>query len=109
MRTCQEPDSISHKLPLKNRGSALERSAGSGSGARPAADPTRGSGTMRTERRSFESDRTSTSLRALADYELRAVSTANRKSAAAASEAFGVPAFDHHRDLIAHPGPRGAI
>jgi predicted dehydrogenase len=43
-------------------------------------------------------------LRALPDYELRAVSTSNAKSAEAAANAFGVPAFDNHNDLIAYPG-----
>lgn len=41
---------------------------------------------------------------ALPDYELRAVSTSRPESAKAAAEAFGVPAFDNHQDLIAHPG-----
>jgi predicted dehydrogenase len=40
----------------------------------------------------------------LPDYELRAVSTSRRESAEAAAAAFGVPAFDNHRDLIAFPG-----
>lgn len=43
-------------------------------------------------------------LRVLPDYELRAVSTSNKKSAAAAAEALGVEAFDNHEALIAHPG-----
>jgi len=43
-------------------------------------------------------------LRALPDFELRAVSTSRRDSADAAAKAFGVPAFDNHRDLINHPG-----
>jgi predicted dehydrogenase len=43
-------------------------------------------------------------IRALADYELRAVSTSQPASARAAAEAFGVPGFDDHHALIAHPG-----
>lgn len=43
-------------------------------------------------------------IRTLPDYELRAVSTSRADSARAASEAFGVPGFDNHRELIAHPG-----
>jgi predicted dehydrogenase len=44
-------------------------------------------------------------LKALPDYELRAVSTSRRESAEAVSKAFGVAAsFDNHRDLIDHPG-----
>jgi predicted dehydrogenase len=43
-------------------------------------------------------------IKALADYELRAVSTSRPDSARAAAEAFGVAAFDNHHELIAHPG-----
>jgi predicted dehydrogenase len=44
-------------------------------------------------------------LKALLEYELRAVSTSRRESAEAASKAFGVAAtFDNHHDLIADPG-----
>ena len=42
-------------------------------------------------------------LRALPDYRLAAVSTSRRESAEAASRTFGVPAFDNHEALIAHP------
>ncbi|MBP2706366.1 Gfo/Idh/MocA family oxidoreductase [Microbispora sp. RL4-1S] len=43
-------------------------------------------------------------LKALPDYELRAISTSRRESAERAAAEFGVPAaFDDHRDLIAHP------
>ncbi|MEE1667972.1 Gfo/Idh/MocA family oxidoreductase [Streptomyces sp. WAC07094] len=43
-------------------------------------------------------------IRALPDYELRAISTTRRASADAAAQEFGVPSgFDDHRDLIAHP------
>ncbi|MER6082998.1 Gfo/Idh/MocA family oxidoreductase [Streptomyces sp. NPDC001833] len=41
-------------------------------------------------------------LKALPDYELRAISTTRRESAEAAAEKFGVPAaYDNHHDLIA--------
>ena len=44
-------------------------------------------------------------LKALPDYELRAISTNRRDSAEAAAKAFGVAAtFDNHIDLIADPG-----
>jgi predicted dehydrogenase len=44
-------------------------------------------------------------LKALPDYELRAISTSRRESADEAAMAFGVEAsFDNHHDLIAHPG-----
>jgi predicted dehydrogenase len=43
-------------------------------------------------------------LRALPDYELRAVSTSQRSSAEAAARDLGVAAFDNHAALIAHPG-----
>ncbi|MDX3074139.1 Gfo/Idh/MocA family protein [Streptomyces sp. NPDC088354] len=44
-------------------------------------------------------------LAAHPDFELRAVSTSRRASAEAAAEEFGVEAaFDHHTDLLAHPG-----
>jgi predicted dehydrogenase len=43
-------------------------------------------------------------LRALPGYELRAVSTSRRESAAAAESAYGVPAYDNAFRLIAHPG-----
>jgi predicted dehydrogenase len=44
-------------------------------------------------------------LKALPDYELRAISTSRRESAGAAAEAFGVEAaFGNPRELIAHPG-----
>ncbi|ADV80856.1 Gfo/Idh/MocA family protein [Terriglobus saanensis] len=42
-------------------------------------------------------------LRALPQYELRAVSTSRRDSAEAAREAFQVSAYDNHRDLIHDP------
>ncbi|MFS4092256.1 Gfo/Idh/MocA family protein [Streptomyces sp. AF1A] len=43
-------------------------------------------------------------LKALPDYELRAVSTTRRASADAAARAFDVPAgYDDHRELIARP------
>jgi predicted dehydrogenase len=43
-------------------------------------------------------------LRALPDFELRAISTSRRESADLAAKAFGVrAAYDDHRDLIAHP------
>ncbi|MEV4539889.1 Gfo/Idh/MocA family oxidoreductase [Asanoa sp. NPDC049518] len=38
------------------------------------------------------------------DFELRAVSTTRASSASAAGTAYGVPGYDNHRDLIAHPG-----
>jgi predicted dehydrogenase len=44
-------------------------------------------------------------LKALPEYELRAISTNRRESAEAAGKAFGVAAtFDNHFGLIAHPG-----
>jgi predicted dehydrogenase len=43
-------------------------------------------------------------IRALREYELRAVSTTSRKSAEAASAAFGLDAFDNYEDLVRHPG-----
>ncbi|MFJ7019053.1 Gfo/Idh/MocA family protein [Streptomyces sp. NPDC101117] len=44
-------------------------------------------------------------LQALPGFELRAVSTSRRESAAAAAQEFGVAAaFDHHAALLAHPG-----
>lgn len=43
-------------------------------------------------------------IQALPDYELRAVSTSNRRSAEAAAAAFGVPAFDSYQELVACPG-----
>ncbi|MFD8035414.1 Gfo/Idh/MocA family protein [Streptomyces sp. NPDC059717] len=44
-------------------------------------------------------------LKALPDFELRAISTSRRESAEAAAAAFGVEAaFDNHADLLAHPG-----
>ncbi|MEU8717939.1 Gfo/Idh/MocA family oxidoreductase [Streptomyces sp. NPDC048663] len=44
-------------------------------------------------------------LKALPDFELRAVSTSRQESADAAAAAFGVEAaFDNHAELIAHPG-----
>jgi predicted dehydrogenase len=43
-------------------------------------------------------------LAASPDFELRAVSTSRRSSAQAASLQHGVPAYDHHQELIAHPG-----
>lgn len=43
-------------------------------------------------------------LRAVPGYELRAVSTSRRDSAAAAESAYGVPAYDNAYQLIAHPG-----
>lgn len=43
-------------------------------------------------------------IRALPDFELRAVSTSNRASASAAAEALGTPAFDNPEALIVHPG-----
>ncbi|MET7439588.1 Gfo/Idh/MocA family protein [Streptomyces sp. NPDC005496] len=44
-------------------------------------------------------------LKALPDYELRAVSTSRRESAQAAAQEFGVQgAYDNHADLLAHPG-----
>ncbi|MEU2786947.1 MULTISPECIES: Gfo/Idh/MocA family oxidoreductase [unclassified Streptomyces] len=44
-------------------------------------------------------------LKALPDYELRAVSTSRLESAQAAAKEFGVQgAYDHHADLLAHPG-----
>jgi len=42
-------------------------------------------------------------IRALEAYELRAVSTSNAESAAAAALAYGVPAFDGNGELISHP------
>ncbi|MET0404985.1 MAG: Gfo/Idh/MocA family oxidoreductase [Cystobacter sp.] len=43
-------------------------------------------------------------LRALADYELRALSTSRKESAQEASRVFGVPlAFDNHQALVEHP------
>ncbi|HTB15493.1 MAG TPA: Gfo/Idh/MocA family oxidoreductase [Bryobacteraceae bacterium] len=42
-------------------------------------------------------------LRALQEYRLVTVSTSRRESAEAASRKFGVPAFDNHSQLIAHP------
>ena len=43
-------------------------------------------------------------LKALPDYELRAISTSRRASAEVAAKEFDVPAaFDNHADLIAHP------
>ncbi|GAA4573247.1 Gfo/Idh/MocA family protein [Planotetraspora kaengkrachanensis] len=43
-------------------------------------------------------------LKALSDYELRAISTSRRESAELAAKEFDVPvAYDDHRDLIAHP------
>ena len=42
-------------------------------------------------------------LQVLPDYRLVAVSTSRRESAEAASRTFGVPAFDSHEALIAHP------
>lgn len=38
------------------------------------------------------------------DFELRAVSTSRRSSADAAAARYGVPGYDNHRDLLAHPG-----
>ncbi|MGW0083124.1 Gfo/Idh/MocA family protein [Streptomyces sp. NPDC003393] len=44
-------------------------------------------------------------LKALRDFELRAVSTSRRESADAAAQEFGVEAaFDNHAALLAHPG-----
>jgi predicted dehydrogenase len=43
-------------------------------------------------------------LKALTEYKLVAVSTSRRESAEAASREFGIPAFDNHEELIAHPG-----
>ncbi|SDN26804.1 Gfo/Idh/MocA family protein [Streptomyces wuyuanensis] len=44
-------------------------------------------------------------LKAVPDFELRAVSTSRRESAEAARREFGVEAaFDHHAALLAHPG-----
>lgn len=44
-------------------------------------------------------------LKALPDFELRAVSTSRQESANAAGKEFGVEAaFDNHADLLAHPG-----
>jgi predicted dehydrogenase len=43
-------------------------------------------------------------IRALREYELRAVSTNSRQSADAASAAFGVDSFDNYEDLVRHPG-----
>jgi len=43
-------------------------------------------------------------IQALPDFELAAVSTSRAETARMAGEAFGVPAFDHHAGLIAHPG-----
>lgn len=44
-------------------------------------------------------------IRALPDFELRALSTSRRKSAEAASKEFGVEAaFDNHADLLRSPG-----
>jgi predicted dehydrogenase len=43
-------------------------------------------------------------IQALPEYELRAVSTSQRRSAEAAAKAFGVAAFDNAKDLLAHPG-----
>ncbi|MEV4754514.1 Gfo/Idh/MocA family oxidoreductase [Micromonospora sp. NPDC049559] len=37
-------------------------------------------------------------------FELRAVSTSRRASAQAAAAKYGVPGYDNHRDLLAHPG-----
>lgn len=42
-------------------------------------------------------------LQARPDYRLVAVSTSRRESAGAASRTFGVPAFENHEALIAHP------
>jgi predicted dehydrogenase len=42
-------------------------------------------------------------LQALPYYRLVAVSTSRRESAEAASRVFGIPAFDNHEALIAHP------
>lgn len=42
-------------------------------------------------------------IRALPDYELRAVSTSNRQSAEAAATAFGVLAFDNYQELVTCP------
>ncbi|MFB7272890.1 Gfo/Idh/MocA family protein [Streptomyces sp. NPDC056244] len=38
------------------------------------------------------------------DFELRAVSTTRRSSAEAAAARYGVPGYDNHRELLAHPG-----
>lgn len=43
-------------------------------------------------------------IRALQEYELRAVSTSNRQSSEAASAAFSVPAFDNYKELVDCPG-----
>lgn len=43
-------------------------------------------------------------IRALPEYELRAVSTSRRESAKAAAEEFGVTGFDNNNDMFAHPG-----
>lgn len=44
-------------------------------------------------------------LKALPDFELRAISTSRQESANAAAKEFGVEAtFDNHADLLAHPG-----
>ncbi|MFH9969400.1 Gfo/Idh/MocA family protein [Streptomyces mirabilis] len=44
-------------------------------------------------------------LKALPDFELRAVSTSRQESANAAAKEFGIEAaFDNHADLLAHPG-----
>jgi predicted dehydrogenase len=37
------------------------------------------------------------------DFEITALSTSRRESADAASERFGVPAFDNHQDLVNNP------
>jgi predicted dehydrogenase len=42
-------------------------------------------------------------LASLPEYELRAVSTSRAQSAAAAAEAFKVPAYDNHAELVRHP------
>ncbi|MCS5717708.1 Gfo/Idh/MocA family oxidoreductase [Herbiconiux sp. CPCC 205763] len=43
-------------------------------------------------------------LKALPDFDLRAVSTSRRESAEAAAVAFETTGFDNHEDLLAHPG-----
>ncbi|QFZ78219.1 gfo/Idh/MocA family oxidoreductase [Streptomyces fagopyri] len=43
-------------------------------------------------------------INASAAFELRAVSTSRPSSARAAAAEYGVPAYDNHQDLVAHPG-----
>ncbi|MET9671025.1 Gfo/Idh/MocA family oxidoreductase [Streptomyces sp. NPDC006475] len=43
-------------------------------------------------------------LKALSEYELRAISTSRHESARAAAKEFGVEGYDNHVELLAHPG-----